>query len=49
MVCGSWLASRISVKHVTLGGAALFLVFAVIYAFEAYAEEGLGERGRWRL
>ncbi|CBQ69243.1 conserved hypothetical protein [Sporisorium reilianum SRZ2] len=35
---GSWLASRISVKHVTLGGACMFLVFAVVYAWEAYHE-----------
>lgn len=40
VVCGSWLASRISVKHVTLGGATLFLVFAVVYAWEAYEEPG---------
>lgn len=37
---GSWLASRISVKHVTLGGACMFLVFAVVYAWEAYREPG---------
>ncbi|CDU22331.1 uncharacterized protein SPSC_00961 [Sporisorium scitamineum] len=35
---GSWLATRISVKHVTLGGACMFLLFAVVYAWEAYAE-----------
>ncbi|SPO30854.1 uncharacterized protein UTRI_05524_B [Ustilago trichophora] len=39
VICGSWLARRISVKHVTLGGAALFLIFAVVYAFEAYTEK----------
>ena len=38
VVCGSWLAKRISVKHVTLGGACLFLVFGLIYAWEAYQE-----------
>ncbi|KAJ1578097.1 hypothetical protein NDA11_003352 [Ustilago hordei] len=45
VICGSWLAKRISVKHVTLGGAMLFLVFALVYAWEAYAEEdgGMGE------
>ncbi|GAC74440.1 predicted membrane protein [Moesziomyces antarcticus T-34] len=40
VVGGSWLATKISVKHVTLGGATLFLVFAVVYAFEAYSEPG---------
>jgi putative Ca2+/H+ antiporter (TMEM165/GDT1 family) len=40
VVCGSWLATKISVKHVTLGGAALFLLFALIYAYEAYVEPG---------
>lgn len=40
VVCGSWLASRISVKHVTLGGATLFLLFALVYAWEAYQEPG---------
>ncbi|EST09383.1 hypothetical protein PSEUBRA_000978 [Kalmanozyma brasiliensis GHG001] len=40
VICGSWLAKKISVKHVTLGGAFLFLVFAVVYAWEAYEEPG---------
>lgn len=43
VIAGSWLARRISVKHVTLGGACLFLVFAVVYAWEACSETG-GER-----
>lgn len=38
VICGSWLAKRISVKHVTLGGAMLFLAFAMVYAWEAYQE-----------
>ncbi|SNX84024.1 uncharacterized protein MEPE_02732 [Melanopsichium pennsylvanicum] len=41
VICGAALAKRISVKHVTLGGACLFLVFGVIYAWEAYIEPGL--------
>lgn len=45
VICGSWLASRISVKHVTLGGAALFLIFSVIYAWEAYAEPNSSNGG----
>ncbi|KAN0062672.1 GCR1-dependent translation factor 1 [Thecaphora frezii] len=34
---GSWLASRISVRHVTLGGSILFLVFGGVYLFESVA------------
>ncbi|CAH7689622.1 hypothetical protein PPACK8108_LOCUS24746 [Phakopsora pachyrhizi] len=33
---GRWLATKISVKHVTLGGAILFLIFGVLYLYEAY-------------
>ncbi|EPQ26708.1 uncharacterized protein PFL1_06904 [Pseudozyma flocculosa PF-1] len=36
VICGSWLASRISVRHVTLGGALLFLLFGVIYLYESF-------------
>ncbi|CAO1616916.1 unnamed protein product [Parajaminaea phylloscopi] len=35
---GAWLASRISPKHITLGGAALFLLFGFIYLFESWEE-----------
>lgn len=35
---GSWLASRISPKHITLGGAALFLLFGFVYLFESWEE-----------
>lgn len=35
---GSWLAARISVKHVTLGGSVLFLLFGFIYLYEAWSE-----------
>ncbi|PWN88679.1 UPF0016-domain-containing protein [Acaromyces ingoldii] len=35
---GRWLASRISVKHVTLGGAILFLLFGILYLIESFAE-----------
>jgi putative Ca2+/H+ antiporter (TMEM165/GDT1 family) len=31
---GRWLATKISVKHVTLGGAVLFLIFGIAYLFE---------------
>lgn len=31
---GRWLATKISVKHVTLGGAVLFLIFGVAYLYE---------------
>ncbi|CAO1638683.1 unnamed protein product [Sympodiomycopsis kandeliae] len=35
---GSWLANKISVKHVTLGGSILFLLFGFLYLFEAWSE-----------
>jgi putative Ca2+/H+ antiporter (TMEM165/GDT1 family) len=31
---GRWLATKISVKHVTLGGALLFLIFGIAYLYE---------------
>lgn len=39
---GSWLAARISVRHVTLGGAVLFLIFGFIYLFESYTNYRTG-------
>lgn len=33
---GRWLATKISVKYVTLGGAVLFLIFGLLYLYEAY-------------
>ncbi|KAG8904953.1 hypothetical protein FRC01_008529, partial [Tulasnella sp. 417] len=36
VIGGRWLSTKISVKHVTLGGAVLFLLFAVIYFYEAW-------------
>lgn len=38
VLAGSWLAKRISIRHVTLGGAVLFLLFGFIYLGEAIAE-----------
>jgi len=35
VIAGRYISTKISVKHVTLGGAALFLIFGVIYLFEA--------------
>lgn len=35
VVGGRMLATRISVRTVTLGGAVLFLVFGVLYMYEA--------------
>lgn len=35
---GSWLAARISVRQVTLGGALLFLLFGFIYLYESFTE-----------
>jgi len=37
VIGGRWLSTKISVKHVTLGGACLFLIFSVIYFYEAWA------------
>ncbi|ETW82964.1 transmembrane protein PFT27 [Heterobasidion irregulare TC 32-1] len=36
VVAGRYVATKISAKHVTLGGAALFLCFGVIYIYSAY-------------
>jgi len=33
---GRYLSTKISVKHVTFGGAALFLIFAILYFHEAW-------------
>ncbi|GAA5988056.1 hypothetical protein JCM10908_002047 [Rhodotorula pacifica] len=40
---GRWISQHISIKHVTLGGAVLFLIFGVMYSYEAiyYVEEVL--------
>lgn len=37
VVGGRYVSSKISVKHVTLSGAVLFLVFGVIYLYDALA------------
>lgn len=34
---GRYVSTKISVKHVTLGGAILFLIFGVIYLYESFA------------
>ncbi|KAH8834340.1 hypothetical protein DL96DRAFT_1551138 [Flagelloscypha sp. PMI_526] len=36
VIAGRYVATKISVKHVTLGGASLFLIFGVVYLWEAY-------------
>ncbi|GAA5890584.1 hypothetical protein JCM8208_004923 [Rhodotorula glutinis] len=33
---GRWISQRISLKHITLGGAVLFLIFGVMYSYEAW-------------
>lgn len=38
---GRYLSTKISVKHITLGGAALFGIFGIMYAYEAYVGEPL--------
>lgn len=37
VVGGRYVSTKISVKHVTLGGAILFLIFGVIYLYESFA------------
>ncbi|KAJ7871509.1 hypothetical protein B0H14DRAFT_2724454 [Mycena olivaceomarginata] len=39
VIGGRYVSTKISVKHVTLGGAALFLIFGVIYTYEAFGRE----------
>ncbi|GAA5924227.1 hypothetical protein JCM3775_005627 [Rhodotorula graminis] len=33
---GRWISQRISLKHITLGGAVLFLIFGIMYSYEAW-------------
>ncbi|KAI0266017.1 hypothetical protein BGY98DRAFT_1091858 [Russula aff. rugulosa BPL654] len=35
VIAGRYVSTRISAKHVTLGGSALFLCFGIVYLFEA--------------
>ncbi|KAG1736632.1 uncharacterized protein EDB91DRAFT_1055532 [Suillus paluster] len=37
VIGGRYVSTKISVKHVTLGGAVLFLIFGVIYLYDALA------------
>jgi len=39
VIGGRWLSTKISVKHVTLGGACLFLLFSIIYFYEAWTSD----------
>jgi len=39
VIGGRWLSTKISVKHVTLGGAVLFLIFGVLYSYEAWTQD----------
>ncbi|KAJ6618272.1 hypothetical protein B0H10DRAFT_1795741 [Mycena sp. CBHHK59/15] len=39
VIGGRYVSTKISVKHVTLGGAVLFLIFGVIYLYEAFGKE----------
>ncbi|KAH6904706.1 vacuole protein [Coprinopsis sp. MPI-PUGE-AT-0042] len=36
VIGGRYVSTKISVKHVTLGGSILFLLFGIIYLYEAY-------------
>jgi len=37
VIGGRYVSTKISVKHVTLGGAVLFLIFGVIYLYDSLA------------
>ncbi|KAH0826057.1 hypothetical protein J3R83DRAFT_2819 [Lanmaoa asiatica] len=37
VIAGRYISTKVSVKHVTLGGAMLFLIFGVIYLYESFA------------
>jgi len=37
VIGGRYVSTKISVKHVTLGGSILFLLFGIIYLYEAFA------------
>jgi len=39
VIGGQYLSTKISVKHVTFGGAILFLLFGVIYLYESFPAE----------
>ncbi|KAL1682121.1 hypothetical protein EV122DRAFT_204021 [Schizophyllum commune] len=36
VIGGRWISTKISVKHITLGGAVLFLLFGIVYLHEAF-------------
>ncbi|EJC97620.1 vacuole protein [Fomitiporia mediterranea MF3/22] len=38
VIGGRYISTKISVKHVTLGGAVLFLLFGFVYLYEAFKE-----------
>ncbi|KXN81238.1 GDT1-like protein C17G8.08c [Leucoagaricus sp. SymC.cos] len=40
VIGGRYISTKISVKHVTWGGASLFLIFSVLYLYEACMEWG---------
>jgi len=37
VIGGRYVSTKISVKHVTFGGAILFLLFGVIYFYEGFS------------
>jgi len=37
VIGGRYISTKISVKHVTFGGAVLFLIFGIVYFYEAFA------------
>ncbi|KAL1742001.1 hypothetical protein HDZ31DRAFT_75810 [Schizophyllum fasciatum] len=36
VIGGRWISTKISVKHITFGGAVLFLLFGIVYLHEAF-------------
>ncbi|KAK4057292.1 GCR1-dependent translation factor 1 [Microbotryomycetes sp. JL221] len=48
VISGRWISQHISVKHVTLGGAVLFLLFGFVYTYETiYFEDESAPLSLW--
>ncbi|WVF72625.1 hypothetical protein IAT40_007443 [Kwoniella sp. CBS 6097] len=47
VIGGRYLSTKISVKHISLLGAAAFIIFAFLYALEAYYYNGEADAAAW--
>ncbi|THU93441.1 UPF0016-domain-containing protein [Dendrothele bispora CBS 962.96] len=43
VIGGKYISTKISVRNITLGGAVLFLLFGIVYFYEAFAESTADE------